>query len=67
MCSFEPRGSSRDVPKPIVLLLVKNMRAIFPQFYFLRKETERRLLLTSNLAVLFKYDEIPEQIIEQIA
>jgi hypothetical protein len=43
------------------------MCAIFPQFYFLRKETERRLLLTSNLAVLFKYDEIPEQIIEQIA
>jgi hypothetical protein len=55
------------IPKLRLFVLVKNLRGIFPRFYFLRKQTERRLLLkiASNSAVLSKYGEIPEQIIEQ--
>jgi hypothetical protein len=57
----------REIPKPRLLVLVKKLRGIFPRFYFLRRQTRRRLLLktTSDSAVLSKYVEIPEKIIEQ--
>jgi hypothetical protein len=67
LCSFGPRGPSRVIPKLQSPCFGEKPPWFFSRFYFPWKQIERRLLLKtmSDSAVLSKYGEILEQIIEQ--
>ena len=56
LASFGPRGSPLVIQSSRCLLLMKNLRGIFPRFYFLRKLDKKETLLktTSDSAVFIQ-------------